>query len=62
MSAAGAAGIILDGVRNEKWRVLVGDDAHRIDARVRENPEMAYEQAFLERMREDGDLEQLMRS
>src|SRR4051794_39509509 len=28
VSAAQAATVILDGVRNDRWRILVGDDAH----------------------------------
>jgi NAD(P)-dependent dehydrogenase (short-subunit alcohol dehydrogenase family) len=47
-TAAGAARIILDGVRTERWRILVGDDAHRLDERVRETPEQAYDVAFYE--------------
>lgn len=46
LSAAQAAAIILDGVRANKWRILVGDDAHLLDERVRANPEMAYEPDF----------------
>ncbi|MBA2608407.1 MAG: SDR family NAD(P)-dependent oxidoreductase [Actinobacteria bacterium] len=42
-SAAQAATIILDGVRAEKWRILVGEDAGKLDAAVRANPEAAYE-------------------
>jgi len=42
LSAADAATIILDGVRAGKWRILVGDDAERLDAAVREAPEAAY--------------------
>jgi NAD(P)-dependent dehydrogenase (short-subunit alcohol dehydrogenase family) len=49
-TAAQAATIILDGVRNETWRVLVGDDAHRMDELVRADPEHAYEPDFFERM------------
>jgi NAD(P)-dependent dehydrogenase (short-subunit alcohol dehydrogenase family) len=45
-SAAQAAKIILDGVKAERWRILVGDDAHRLDERVREKPEQAYDLAF----------------
>jgi NAD(P)-dependent dehydrogenase (short-subunit alcohol dehydrogenase family) len=45
-SAAQAAKIILDGVKAERWRILVGDDAHRLDQRVREKPEQAYDLAF----------------
>lgn len=43
LSAAGAATVILDGVRAGKWRILVGDDAHRLDEAVRANPEAAYD-------------------
>ena len=45
-SAAEAARIILDGVRNERWRILVGRDAELLDARVRAAPERAYEPDF----------------
>lgn len=45
-SAAEAATIILDGVRAERWRILVGDDAHRLDAKVRAHPEQAYDPSF----------------
>ena len=47
-TAAEAATIILDGVRNERWRILVGRDAERIDSLVRETPERAYETEFFE--------------
>jgi NAD(P)-dependent dehydrogenase (short-subunit alcohol dehydrogenase family) len=49
MSAAEAAKIILDGVREERWRILVGEDAHVLDRMVRETPEEAYEPSFMER-------------
>jgi hypothetical protein len=42
VSAAQAATVILDGVRNDRWRILVGDDAHALDEAVRANPEKAY--------------------
>src|SRR5205807_4857785 len=45
-SAAAAAKIILDGVKAGRWRILVGDDAHKLDARVRQTPEHAYEPEF----------------
>jgi hypothetical protein len=45
-TAAQAARIILDGVKAERWRILVGDDAHRLDERVRQTPERAYEPEF----------------
>ena len=47
-TAAAAATIILDGVKADRWRILVGDDAHRIDEKVRQTPEQAYEPAFYE--------------
>ena len=49
MSAAEAARVILDGVREERWRILVGEDAHVLDRLVRAAPEDAYEPAFMER-------------
>lgn len=42
MTAAQAATVILDGVRAGKWRILVGDDAHRLDELVRAQPESVY--------------------
>jgi NAD(P)-dependent dehydrogenase (short-subunit alcohol dehydrogenase family) len=47
-SAAAAAKIILDGVKAERWRILVGPDAEIIDRMVRADPERAYEEAFFE--------------
>jgi NAD(P)-dependent dehydrogenase (short-subunit alcohol dehydrogenase family) len=47
-SAAEAAAIILDGVKAERWRILVGDDAQAIDEMVRTTPEEAYEPGFFE--------------
>ncbi len=45
-TAAQAARIILDGVKARKWRILVGEDAHKLDERVRRNPEDAYTAEF----------------
>jgi hypothetical protein len=45
-SAAEAAKIILDGVKAERWRILVGKDAEMLDQRVRQAPESAYEAEF----------------
>jgi NAD(P)-dependent dehydrogenase (short-subunit alcohol dehydrogenase family) len=45
-SAAQAAKIILDGVKAGKWRILVGTDAQKLDERVRQTPERAYEPEF----------------
>jgi short-subunit dehydrogenase len=47
LSAAGAAAIILDGVRSGAWRILVGEDATKLDAAVRAKPEAAYDYAQL---------------
>jgi NAD(P)-dependent dehydrogenase (short-subunit alcohol dehydrogenase family) len=55
MTAAQAATVILDGVRNETWRILVGEDAKVLDRLVREAPELAYEPAFMERLIEEAD-------
>src|SRR5262249_7816504 len=45
-SAARAAKIILDGVKAERWRILVGKDAELLDQRVRGAAERAYEPDF----------------
>ena len=45
-TAAQAATIILDGVRAEKWRILVGKDAEFLDKQVRAKPEEAYGPEF----------------
>jgi NAD(P)-dependent dehydrogenase (short-subunit alcohol dehydrogenase family) len=47
VSAGEAATIILDGVRSGAWRILVGEDAKKIDAAVRAKPEAAYDYAEL---------------
>jgi NAD(P)-dependent dehydrogenase (short-subunit alcohol dehydrogenase family) len=47
VSAAEAATIILDGVRSGAWRILVGEDAKKLDAAVRAKPEAAYDYAEL---------------
>ena len=41
-TAAQAATVILDGVRNEEWRILIGDDAVALDERVRSDPWTVY--------------------
>ncbi|MBS0643702.1 MAG: SDR family NAD(P)-dependent oxidoreductase [Acetobacteraceae bacterium] len=48
-SAADAAKIILDGVKADRLRILVGPDAQLIDRMVREDPDHAYEPEFYER-------------
>jgi len=54
VSAAEAAKIILDGVRNGRWRILVGEDARVLDEMVRRDPENAYEAAFMGELRAAG--------
>jgi NAD(P)-dependent dehydrogenase (short-subunit alcohol dehydrogenase family) len=53
-SSAEAATIILDGVRTDRWRILVGEDAVQLDGMVRDAPENAYEPSFMEQMRARG--------
>lgn len=53
-SAKQAANVILDGVRAEKWRILIGDDAYAIDERVRATPEDAYSEGFFDTLIQDG--------
>jgi NAD(P)-dependent dehydrogenase (short-subunit alcohol dehydrogenase family) len=50
LDAAGAAAIILDGVRAGAWRILVGQDAAGLDGFVRAKPEAAYDYALLASM------------
>jgi hypothetical protein len=52
-TAAAAAKIILDGVKAGRWRILVGDDAHRLDERVRQTPEKAYTPEFYQSFAEE---------
>ena len=53
MTAAAAATVILDGVKDERWRIVVGEDAKRIDELVRATPERAYEVDFFESMAQE---------
>lgn len=53
-TAEQAATIILDGVREGRWRILVGEDAQILDALVREAPEEVYEASFMDRQRAAG--------
>jgi hypothetical protein len=48
-SATAAATIILDGVKADRLRILVGPDAHVIDEMVRQDPDHAYEPDFFAR-------------
>ena len=58
-TAAEAAEIILDGVRNDRWRILVGEDAQRLDRLVREFPEEAYELSFLQKLADENVFERM---
>jgi len=53
-TAAQAATIILDGVRRNHWRILVGEDADRLDAAVRADPVHVYDPEFFEALRAKG--------
>ena len=55
-TAASAATIILDGVREKRWRILVGEDAKVLDAMVRQEPEQAYEVSFLQNLNQQGHM------
>jgi len=55
VTAAEAAKVILDGVRQEKWRILIGEDAAILDRMVREEPEQAYEADFFVKLAEAAD-------
>lgn len=55
VTADEAAQVILDGVREERWRILIGEDADVLDRLVRSAPEEAYEPAFMERLRKQTD-------
>lgn len=56
LTAAQAATIILDGVREDRWRILVGQDAVQLDAAVRSAPEAAYDDDFIQRIANPGFL------
>ena len=56
INAAQASAIILDGIRDDQWRILVGDDAHALDELVRTDPYHAYESQFIEPLVQQGHL------
>ncbi|MGE0623235.1 MAG: SDR family NAD(P)-dependent oxidoreductase [Pseudomonadales bacterium] len=49
---AEAARVILDGVREKRWRILIGTDTKTLDHLVRQSPETAYDPDFVDRWRE----------
>ena len=48
VTAKEAAKVILDGVKAENWRILIGEDARWIDENYRKTPEKAYSDEFYE--------------
>ena len=54
MSAADASRRIIDGVREGRWHILVGDDAVILDRMLREQPEAAYGLEFWEELNAAG--------
>ena len=54
MTAAEAATIILNAIKNEQWRVLVGADAELLDAAVRARPNEAYQPNFFQLFEPQG--------
>lgn len=59
-SAGQAADIILNGVLENRWRILVGEDAHELDRLVRTDPEQAYEKSLVEKMHAAGHFGELV--
>lgn len=53
-TAGEAAAEILAGVRAGEWRILLGDDARRLDRLVREHAETAYDPSFAALLQRDG--------
>jgi NAD(P)-dependent dehydrogenase (short-subunit alcohol dehydrogenase family) len=56
LGAADAAAQILAGVREGRWRILVGEDAVELDRMVRAAPERAYEPGFMDELNRRGHL------
>lgn len=56
MTAKDATAVILEAVRRDKWRILVGEDAHILDEMVRHDPEGAYSLAFFDQLNTRGIL------
>lgn len=61
-TAEQAAEIILDGVRNDRWRILVGDDARVLDEMVRADPETAYDPSFFSGLQARGQFGGIMQT
>ena len=54
LTAKDAATIILDGVRANQWRILVGEDAVFADQEIRRTPETAYDEEFWRNLQAHG--------
>jgi NAD(P)-dependent dehydrogenase (short-subunit alcohol dehydrogenase family) len=52
LAPAVAADVVLEGVRNKTWRIVIGKDTQSLDLLVRESPESAYDVDFVDRWRE----------
>lgn len=50
VTAAEAAAVILSALADNRWRVLIGQDAQAIDELVRDDPESIYEADFIQRL------------
>ncbi len=53
-TAAGAATVILDGVRAGRWRILIGQDAVDLDEMLRAQPEAVYTDEFMDELDAKG--------
>lgn len=60
MTADQASSVILDGVSEGRWRILVGEDAHLLDMLVRDRPEKAYDMDFLATMADQDVMKSLV--
>lgn len=59
-TARQAADVILEGVMDDRWRILIGEDAEVLDGMVRDDPEAAYEPEFVDRLHAAGVLQSLV--
>lgn len=59
-TASGAATVILDGVRNGDWRILIGNDAEVLDEMVRSRPQDAYSDSFMDDLSAQGHFDSLI--
>ena len=51
LAAEEAAQIIIEGIKANTWRILIGTDTQALDQLVRESPDTAYDPDFVERWR-----------